>query len=996
MEKRKTWLIIGTLLMIIVGITFLYNRFFSVNYYAIANINVEETQILELLTSQIINEAIVSDQAPVSKKTVAELILESSIKQRKEYVLHMMESNPEAFLRNAISNEVRSDLFGDALGIEKEIAIEGRIEIVCDVHHKSDDHDEHASTYVRVVYGDGTYTVHFPKPKMMEGLQTGDQVKIIGYALEDKIVPNTLANDDNFKVLAEATTVLPNAVNNKVAVIMVNFAENTSQPYNASQVRTAMQQARDYYEEITFGQVTFSGKNDSVVDIYGYYTVPYNNCNYSSWMTEGQKAAGKDGFAASGYRHIIVLFPRVGTCESGVAGRGTLSGNNIWLFSTISVGTIVHEMGHNWGLHHARSASCTNAAGTKVQVSDDCTYSEYGDPWDRMGGSNIQASTPHFQGFSKNVLGWIPNTNKTTVTKDGIYDLYPIEKAVTGPQLIAIPITYRTASGTNATWTYYLDFRTASPIDKYLPDSTPTRGVIVRNATSKGAYTNLYDANPLTNGTLKTATGGSSSSALYDSPVAIGQTFSDPIRKVDIKVLTANDTKATVEIKFTGDPNSTCTKSDPTVTITPSSTAVAPGEAVSYRVDIKNNDSKDCPAAAFSISSTVPAGFTQDKKSDSVTLSPGGSGTLNFTITSKTDSYNGTYSLTFVGSNGKLYSANYIITKGQDEPVCVRTSSTVAVSPKTGTAKAGTALEYTVEIKNNDNTYCGASSYSISTKLPSGTWSIDANNITASVKPGEIYSKTFKITPKSNEKDSTNTIPFTVKNNTTGVSSSINVTYVVDSKAGTNPTCVTANPAISIAPSSFSGESGKAATYTISIKNNDSVLCQNSEYAITPKTLTGFTFNNTSSKITVGPGQTGTAPFVVTPGSGVANGVYSVGFDVKVLTSSYSTSATYSVLNNTVGTPASINITGVIDGQKLNGNGNVKIGITATHSKGISLINVYLNNVKVQSCSNPKNGACDYSVNVNKLAAGTYVLKVEAVANDGLQTTNSKIVTFLG
>ncbi|MDR0771559.1 MAG: hypothetical protein LBF15_00350 [Candidatus Peribacteria bacterium] len=839
----------------------------------VANTNSKSEKLSEF-NKQIIEEAVILKNSSNANKEKAKNNLKNTVNQRKNHTINTMKNNPKEFLENAISSELSETLFKDIDGIEQKITLEGKIEIICELGEHDNEDESHAHEDIFIVTEDGTYyEVHFADEEIKYDLVPGDEVKATGYELENNFVPDTLTNSSNFEIVAAAEVLsLVNATVNRVAVILVNFDINNSQPFSKTQIQSTMSQAREWYEETTLGNVTYAGKNDSLVDIYGYYTVPYNNCDYISWMTEAQKVAMKDGFSASGYRHVMLVFPRpVSTCESGVAGRGTLGGPNTRLFGTISLGTVVHEMGHNWGFHHARSATCVDTAGNRVPVSDNCTYSEYGDPYDVMGTSGNQRQ---FQAFSKNNIGWMPNSNRQTISADGVYELYPIEQIVTTTQVLYIPITYKNNNGINTTWNYYVDFRglgsvTGSKYDNYTTTSPATRGVMIRQASSRGSYTNLFKANATT------------TTSFTSAPLEVGQTFSDPIRKVDIKVLSVDNAKATVEVKFTGDSTPVCVKSDSAVRITPSTLTAAPGEAVTYTVNITNNNSKECASESFTMSlSNIPTGFTTNKTTDTVTLASGGSATLTYIMTSPLDSYNGIYDFLFVENRNKTYNAQYVITKSEDKPVCVRGTTSVSVTPLSEKVKPGTTIDYKISIKNNDYA-CGTTPFTISGATPNGSWTL-GNSVNKSLNSGEEFETIIKVSSKSNEKNGTYNIPFTVRNNSTNTSSIVTATYVIDS-------------------------------------------------------------NNTT-----GGGTT---------------------------------------------TTTTITTSGITDGAKL-GNGNNKFQVTASHASGISTIEIYLNDEKVTTCSNPKNGICEYSINANKIDAGTYVLKVDVTANDSAKTKSSKTITF--
>ena len=112
-----------------------------------------------------------------------------------------------------------------------------------------------------------------------------------------------------------------------------------------------------------------------------------NNCglgNSASQQVWAEAAALFPGvsFASASANHLIVVLPAEcstsGTVGTATMGAGTGSGGRLLadLESSSAVGTLVHELGHNLGLGHAGSETCSGGA---------CSVSEYGDVYDPMG-----------------------------------------------------------------------------------------------------------------------------------------------------------------------------------------------------------------------------------------------------------------------------------------------------------------------------------------------------------------------------------------------------------------------------------------------------------------------------------------------------------------------------------------------------------------------------------------------------------------------------------
>jgi hypothetical protein len=99
--------------------------------------------------------------------------------------------------------------------------------------------------------------------------------------------------------------------------------------------------------------------------------------------------------------HLIVVIPT--SCEwagSGYVGIGELEVT----MNQFNVYTVLHELGHNFGLYHSGTATCASA-GRPVEFSLDpaeCIVSEYGDQDSYMGSGERVLSVPQL--FA---LGWI-------------------------------------------------------------------------------------------------------------------------------------------------------------------------------------------------------------------------------------------------------------------------------------------------------------------------------------------------------------------------------------------------------------------------------------------------------------------------------------------------------------------------------------------------------------------------------------------------------------
>jgi hypothetical protein len=79
-------------------------------------------------------------------------------------------------------------------------------------------------------------------------------------------------------------------------------------------------------------------------------------------------------------------------------------------------------------------------------------------------------------------------------------------------------------------------------------------------------------------------------------------------------------------------------------------------------------------------------------------------------------------------------------------PACTRNAPTVTLSPGASpSVSAGTTVNYTVTVANNDSTGCAATAFSVSPTVPSG-WAATLDAATASMAPGATWSTTMRVT----------------------------------------------------------------------------------------------------------------------------------------------------------------------------------------------------------------------------------------------------------
>lgn len=517
-----------------------------------------------------------------------------------------------------------------------------------------------AENEYKVVTPARSYTVHYTNANRIPSVTTGDDVSVDGLVFGDEaVVVNT---DANTQAVVADTTVADGATTptttKRLAIMLVNFQDNTTQPFTTAQVQstyfTATDSIKKYFEEGSFGQWTLEG------DVFGYYTLPMNQvaaggCTGSTYMYSLSAAADAAATAAgvnlSTYTNKVYIFPKQTNC--GWSGLGQMGAGKSWInvISTTQMsGTGAHELGHNFNLHHASSFNCTNSAGTRVTLYGGiCTSTgsnEYGDPYDIMGKSTHRM---HFNGFHKGVTAnngpqWLSSTNIVTLnptTTGGTYTIKPLGQPTTQTQVIRVPVP-------NYGY-YYFEFRQQSGVfENYTGALIPgATGVLVHVAGefTSTAQSKLLDMTPTT-------------TSFYDAALLPGQSYSDPNVPMTVTVNSISPTGANVTFAFSGGA-SACTHFNPGVSVGTAQNTNTPSTK-SYNVTITNFDSSNCAASPFNYTATLPSGWTKSPESFTDIIAPGQSLTKTFLVTYPSTVTPGYNNLTFTGANAATGLSNFV------------------------------------------------------------------------------------------------------------------------------------------------------------------------------------------------------------------------------------------------------------------------------------------------------------------------------------------------
>lgn len=310
----------------------------------------------------------------------------------------------------------------------------------------------------------------------------------------------------------------------------------------------------------------------------------------------------------------------------------------------------LHELGHGLGLNHAFSWEC----GSVAFGDSACIGIDYGDLYDSMGSWG-----GHFNGYYKEILGWLGNGELQEVTASGEYSMLPLSCTswtCSGQKTKVLKV--RRDDAADPSW-FYIEHRQPIGLDvrlqpnevpynaytgailhyvisqsdrrSYLIDTKPRSFVSSPSDSNEVIY--LLDKSERADSALESDVLDANGSVIKERYFLDGQSG------FFIKTIGRDAATNTLKVQI----KLTC--GEPVMSPMSRIGIGAPGAAVTYQTAVTNTNTPHCARSQIALGVDVSALPGWSASSGSITLDPGASGFVTITVTPPANAALGAYPL---------------------------------------------------------------------------------------------------------------------------------------------------------------------------------------------------------------------------------------------------------------------------------------------------------------------------------------------------------------
>jgi hypothetical protein len=336
--------------------------------------------------------------------------------------------------------------------------------------------------------------------------------------------------------------------NKSLLYIRVDMSDRPGDPVDAAAVQNTMDVAvNNFYRETSYNKTSLLPATVIPTVRLPRTAAEYETIGDGQLMTDAIAAARAAGFDIVNYNLYIVAFPRL---SYGYSGKASVGRARIWLNGSFGSGVTAHELGHNYGLHHANLWQTTDGSviGAGANV-------EYGNVFDVLGRGGIRGQ---FNAWFKTRLDWLLPGEFTNVGASGTFRIGAVDDpAETGQR--ALKIVKDTSRS------YWVEFRRA-----YTTNRWAMNGAMLNWGYNTNTGSHLLDTTP------------GSANSQNDAPLLVGRTFSDTQAGIHITPVarTAAPDSMDVVVKVGAFPGNT----PPAATLTASAATVPRNTPVTLTV----------------------------------------------------------------------------------------------------------------------------------------------------------------------------------------------------------------------------------------------------------------------------------------------------------------------------------------------------------------------------------------------------------------------------
>nr|MBP7967156.1 hypothetical protein [Candidatus Woesebacteria bacterium] len=563
-----------------------------------------------------------------------------ALKSRQKELIELAKQSPATALRFVVPTATRSKQSAESQKyIEQQGSISGTLEVI-----HVDDFDNPKNSYFTYAVNNGGVKTNVYTVKEISS-RSGTKVSLQGYKLNA-----TEFLTDGKNVSLGAMLDVGAIGKQRTLVILVNSVAQPEQPLTPKQAEDYINngQFNKFIKEASYGQAWFEAK------AYGWIKLSKTDwskvCGFAVINDpEIKNFLSKNAINLSSFDRVLFLTPGGGGCSSVSKSDYT----NIFgaKFSMAWVGLdrfdspsgwgehsfpwsnldflLAHELGHSLGLWHANGFDCGAAS-----LSGQCEHVEYGNNYDAMGSGGLYSL--QYNGFYKEILGWIKSTNILNITQSGRYTIGHLEFA--SPKMFAKVFNPKISTTQPL---FVLESRYAVGFDSDITRGSPIKnaGILVMKPVDKET-SRLIDTTPSLKDWWQD---------IADAAIKPGQTFVDGGSGLSIgQIVSQTATSTTFDVRID---QPTCIRSGGTAVSTQVDNDVSKGSQWYHNMKFINNDSDFCGASNMEFSMVLPTGWKLNRTAETVSAKPGADAYIYFDISIPANAALGKTNLEFYVTN---------------------------------------------------------------------------------------------------------------------------------------------------------------------------------------------------------------------------------------------------------------------------------------------------------------------------------------------------------